>query len=960
VAIKDFSSGPQNYFEPGYFNGDYTEPNVSRASLLCDADRTVGFQVLAGFYFEEGYFDGDYTAPNITRAGLICDADRTVSFQFLAGFYFEEGFIEDGAFGVNSVISTLTADAMIVQEATVGLQGYYSEGYYATGYYESRGSQFVLTAELEKVGQTVEVEAAFSTQFSQVALAGKSVEITLALSSEFTQTTVGSRSKDIDLFAFSEAAIAIQVDIIKDNNASLSSVFDIATDGRRFRDVAAAEDSQFDFDAIIERSRAFNIETQAAFSISADNDKIKDAESSIQSTASLTAIISHIEGADIVLNNFGTLTCQIDDRVRDQSVSMQAQFAQTAVNTRVRFAQSSQLAQLFQTAESRRIRFGSSLISVVLSLTAVSEKYKTPGRITLPMASSVSATVKSNPSEINLSDYDIFPTDFSASFEWQFPRNVADSYNDLIDYYTRVPPVFSVTGGSGGLQVSYSNGQGDDYLFVPVAYLKRVGTDLYQLYVRERQYSISASVTNGLSTNTWRSFGVEVSPINQTTGAFTITASFPMASFANGYSEGAYDTYNIKIAGNPNYVFFPVDPDNLLDGSSGSGLGQVTSYRNATYSRLGTIYRYDNLPIIASADLVNLNFGTLTANVLNVKFGAASLSAQFNRSITASRTRLGVANLSVIATRLVIATEVNSTTANLSAQTQLIANGVKVTFLAADTSAVFNQTADLDRIRFGQSQMAANTNLVADVDVVGSGRIDVNANFSQSTVNSRTRNFIPQLDSIASQLTAAFRNATGTVLLESTTALTAQAERTTRDQIALEANTALDAINSRIRYNFSLQSSEFNLSIGGEKLQLAGAELISITAQTTNTANSKITGASAQLSTTTALTASADRSRNNIVLQVSAGTLVCDNQVLRLATATLNVESEIIASPTFIVRITVEFTAFNTQLTVGEVLNLDPALTYLIPQETREFQILPETRLYYIASESRELIILKG
>jgi len=47
-------------------------------------------------------------------------------------------------------------------------------------------------------------------------------------------------------------------------------------------------------------------------------------------------------------------------------------------------------------------------------------------------------------------------------------------------------------------------------------------------------------------------------------------------------------------------------------------------------------------------------------------------------------------------------------------------------------------------------------------------------------------------------------------------------------------------------------------------------------------------------------------------------------------------------------------------LTVGDVINLDPALTYVIPQETRELQILAEQREYSIASETRELIILKG
>lgn len=46
------------------------------------------------------------------------------------------------------------------------------------------------------------------------------------------------------------------------------------------------------------------------------------------------------------------------------------------------------------------------------------------------------------------------------------------------------------------------------------------------------------------------------------------------------------------------------------------------------------------------------------------------------------------------------------------------------------------------------------------------------------------------------------------------------------------------------------------------------------------------------------------------------------------------------------------------ELTQADVLNLDPALTYVIPQETREFIILAESRLYAISEETREFMIL--
>jgi hypothetical protein len=286
VAIQEFIIGPQNYFAEGYFDGDYTEPNVSRTSVLCDADRLVGF-------------------------------------EFLAGFYFEEGFIEDGVFGVNSIIFTLTADAMIVQEATVGLQGYYSEGYYATGYYEQRGSQFFLTAELEIVGEDVFATGTWISEATMAITVAKTANAESIMAVEFVQTALGARDRDIDLFAFSDAAIAVEISVTRTTNIELSLVFDIATDGRRFRDVAAAEESLFDFDAVIERSREFNIETQAAFSFDVVGTRIRFNDSNLISATELSAIISHIEGADIVVNGFASLSAELSNVTKETVAVLQ-------------------------------------------------------------------------------------------------------------------------------------------------------------------------------------------------------------------------------------------------------------------------------------------------------------------------------------------------------------------------------------------------------------------------------------------------------------------------------------------------------------------------------------------------------------------------------------------------------------------------------------------------------------
>jgi hypothetical protein len=232
VAIKEFIIGPQNYFEPGYFDGDYTHPNVAKTFLECDIDNIKGGRVITGEYYLGDYIDGTY-------------------------------------YHNNSMSFNISVDAMVVQLATVGLTGYYQEGYFGPGYSEQRGSFFVLAAELERFGEDVFGSGTISSTATMNITAVKTVSAVATMSVAFTQTAQGARDRDIDLFAFGEAAIAVQITRIRDNNTQATAVFDIATDGRRFRDLASAEISLFDIAIANSRSRAFNLETQAAFSISA-------------------------------------------------------------------------------------------------------------------------------------------------------------------------------------------------------------------------------------------------------------------------------------------------------------------------------------------------------------------------------------------------------------------------------------------------------------------------------------------------------------------------------------------------------------------------------------------------------------------------------------------------------------------------------------------------------------------
>jgi hypothetical protein len=250
MAIKEFTIGPQNYFEEGYFSGDYTQSNVSRAFLECDIDNFKGFRVVTGEYFEDNYIDGTYYHNNTMNFGLVCEA-------------------------------------IVVQEVSISLSGYYQDGYFAQGYFTpSSGSSFTLFC---RIGIDQFAEAVISSSATMTATVGKIIQNASQLVVTVTQTSTISHIEGADLFAFSEASIAAQVDRIRDNNIAASAVFSVATDFVVSRSADADVDAIFS--AIINglRSRDVNLETQAAFSFSASPSSINSASAAISSASTLVS-----------------------------------------------------------------------------------------------------------------------------------------------------------------------------------------------------------------------------------------------------------------------------------------------------------------------------------------------------------------------------------------------------------------------------------------------------------------------------------------------------------------------------------------------------------------------------------------------------------------------------------------------------------------------------------------------
>jgi hypothetical protein len=259
--------------------------------------------------------------------------------------------------------------------------------------------------------------------------------------------------------------------------------------------------------------------------------------------------------------------------------------------------------------------------------------------------------------------------------------------------------------------------------------------------------------------------------------------------------------------------------------------------------------------------------------------------------------------------------------------------------------------------------VAANASMIASAEITAVKRTDIVSSVDVSTAISATGRGIfdaqAQFAAIASNLTVAFNNATGTVLLESAFGMQTTAEKNAVGviEIAGAFTQSTDTADAKTVRVSSAIAAEFTQVAEGQRIQPAGADVSAQFTQTTNSDLSKITRVNAALATAVAITAIAERTRSTPTSMPAVTSIVCDNVVLRRASANLVDTFDLLISVQYIIRITAEFTAFNSQLTVGEIINIDPFLQLKIEPETRINKIPQESRVFIIESETRVNII---
>jgi hypothetical protein len=436
-----------------------------------------------------------------------------------------------------------------------------------------------------------------------------------------------------------------------------------------------------------------------------------------------------------------------------------------------------------------------------------------------------------------------------------------------------------------------------------------------------------------------------------TNGSLVWKRKFNNPSSLFGYADISIndndDAFILTLKPNDQIVKLP------LDGSL-TGTYDGTTYEDATNWNL-----YNST---WSSSATTFTVTTVTPGLTVIDYGftknfASAAQSQFTVNAEVSQFKATGSSASIVST--------------------LSANAVKIISITKDLNSAFSQTTQANRSRLVSAEL--NVTATADISVIRNRFVvadltseftltptavkqtgvivSVVSEFTQNTDGNRIRFAQPQLESIASQLTIAAKNATGTITLEAEFAQSTNVSKTTDPGADLNATVTLQAdFDKTTRFAADIDS-DFAIEIIADKIQSFGAVITAESTVFAQTADSKITRVNSNLESEFTASISGDRFRNNVIESVTDATLDCSGDRIRFVNAELEAVTDVLASPTFIIRATADLLAFNAVVTVGDVINIDPFLQLKIAQETRRVKILPESRTLNIEQETRTLLI---
>jgi len=357
---------------------------------------------------------------------------------------------------------------------------------------------------------------------------------------------------------------------------------------------------------------------------------------------------------------------------------------------------------------------------------------------------------------------------------------------------------------------------------------------------------------------------------------------------------------------------------------------------------------------VRNVGVAEIDSGSLLeiAEIQYLYTGSSSLNTNSQITASAIKTIGGISNVSVQSTFNCAATLVKNVQSTVSTQSNLSC-AVKITRTAQ--SSLQNSvilTAEPYDFTKAESNLTSTISLTAQpYDFTKTG-----AELFVDALTDVTGLRIFQLDSnfssIATQLTVAFRNATGTVLLESEFAQSTTAIKTANITTSFNISEFTQTTQAQnILFAQSNISAESTQTVDATKFRPAQANLSSNF--TINIDVVKITGVTSNNTSEFTQTTVNDRLRDNTIALTSAFTQNTVGLRVKLFTVSVNSNSEILATAFSLVQYQANLISNGFVLSDATIIHIDPFTTYMIPQETRNTRISEESRLYVIKQETR-------
>jgi hypothetical protein len=801
------------------------------------------------------------------------------------------------------------------------------------------------------------------------------------LSASSTVSAIGIKTQSASADLATASTLTVIIGSIKDSIALNAGAFTVTAQESRLRDAASSITSAFAPTLTATVTRRGEIALASVFAMSTT------AASFTDSTANMAAAFS--------------ITAAVDGITRSGAAALSSQFNQTTTIGRLQSV-SVPITSAFTTVMNVAYFEGTSLIApmaAVMSVTAVK---------TARITKTLSAVIGLNSLAFNaVHDPDpVLIPHKRALFHFDTVNNYIDSYGGTHTFtgvalsglgYNNEGPKFGLdavvqlSSSSQGIISNFPVGTGTDNFTIdwywrPYADFKHTATQnqfksILRIFNDNNQQPIHLEYRNPSSGTTSLQFR-----LNNTTVILPPVANRGPTPGANFDPYVSVDWHhcalqrsgsNLQLWFQGSNVLTLTGFTNTVNNKSSWGITDGTAVR--TFQQIDELRIYDSAEYSttftppSSAYDVEIEFfiekngyavldsrTEFSVSALIIFLGQSNAQVQSAISADVRRIRQGVLNLSSSVTTAINAGKNVEIGSDLTAQSTISATAVKVTRTGADVSVVTAQSTANDRRR--NTEVTAATTVTASITAVKTTGVVVNAELAvtQTATAFRIQQGESAITALYSQLTVAFQNATGTVLLETVTTMQITAEKNAVGVIELAGafTQSIDTADAKTVRVSSAIAAEFTQVTEGLRIQPAGADFTAQFTQTANSDLSKITRVSADVNTTVSMTTVGQRLRDGIALQASLGTLSCDIDRLRQFDSNLSaVIYDFTASPTFIIRITADFTAFNTQLTVGEIINIDPFLQLKIEPETRINKIPQESRVFIIESETRVNII---